>query len=93
MPHRLGLIVFPLPFVLIYNIVEHSTLYILDGIQTDIMYYIQSSSLVRVPFEVTKQRAQANRSLSPLQIVQTTWKTEVCQKSNYSPSFTYIVSV
>ena len=37
----------------------------------------QTSNIVRVPFEVTKQRAQANRNSRPLHIARHTWRNEV----------------
>ncbi len=44
-------------------------------------FSLQTSCIVRVPFEVIKQRAQANRHLRPMQILRHTLQTEV----NWSP--------
>ena len=38
---------------------------------------LQTSCIVRVPFEIIKQRAQANRELKPFQILRHTLQTEV----------------
>ena len=36
--------------------------------------------MVRVPFEVTKQRCQANRNMKPLQVIRQTLHSEVSVK-------------
>ena len=39
--------------------------------------FLQAANLVRVPFEVTKQRMQANAQLRPLTVVKNALRSEV----------------
>ena len=39
--------------------------------------FLQAGNLVRVPFEVTKQRMQANRQLKPIAVVKHALQSEV----------------